>query len=315
MSFDSPVRLLLLFVVLGLAAAYAVAQRRRRTYAVRFTNLPLLEKVAPAPAAWRRHLPPLVFLLMAVLLVLGFAHPQGKVRVPREKAIIMIAIDVSVSMEADDVRPTRFEAAKDAARAFVDELPKSFDIGLVSFSGSATVVVSPTDQHETVRSGISSLQLGPRTAIGEAVFSSLQGISATWAQETGKKAPGRIVLMSDGSNTVGRSLEDAATAANQAFVPVSTIAYGTDEGVVTVEGREVPVPVDRDSLAALARATDGKAYSAESAGELRDAYRAISGSVGYRTEKKDISGRFIGFGLLAALLAALASLRWFARLP
>ncbi|NHC12550.1 VWA domain-containing protein [Motilibacter deserti] len=317
MSFLAPERLLLLLGVAALVAAYLAAQRRRTEYAVRFTNLDLLDRVAPERPGWRRHVPAVAFLLMLVLLVVGFARPEASVRVPRERATILVAVDVSLSMQAEDVEPDRFTAAKRAASSFVAGLPDSFDVGLVAFSGAANVVVSPTQDHDAVRAGVDALQLGPSTAIGEAVFASLASIQATnsRAGTGGARPPARVVLLSDGSNTVGRSLEEAAQAALEESVPVSTIAYGTDDGIVLVEGRPVPVPVDRESLAELARATGGRGYTAESEDQLTEVYRNISGSVGYRTERREVGAWFVGLGLLAALAAAGASLRWFARLP
>ncbi|NHC45003.1 VWA domain-containing protein [Motilibacter aurantiacus] len=317
MSFLAPERLLLLLGVAALAAAYVAMQRRRTEYAVRFTNLDLLDRVAPRRPGWRRHVPAAAFVLMLVLLVVGFARPEADVRVPRERATILVAVDVSLSMQAEDVEPDRFVAAKRAASSFVAELPDSFDVGLVAFSGAANVVVSPTQDHDAVRAGVDALQLGPSTAIGEAVFTSLNSIAATnsRAGTGGARPPARVVLLSDGSNTVGRSLEEAAAAAREAAVPVSTIAYGTDDGMVLVEGRPVPVPVDRESLAELAQATGGRGYTAQSEDQLTEVYRNISGSVGYRTERREVAAWFVGAGLLMALAAAAASLRWFARLP
>jgi Ca-activated chloride channel homolog len=320
MSFLSPGRLWLLLAVAALVAVYLLAQRRRTAYAVRFTNLALLDRVAPKRPGWRRHAPAGAFLLMLGLLVVGFARPTAEVQVPRERATVMVAIDVSNSMQATDVAPSRLEAAQQAAGAFVDQLPERFNVGLVTFSGSAQVVVAPTQDHAAVRQAVQNLSLGPATAIGDAVFSSLQGIASvdsglSTADGTEEPAPARIVLMSDGSNTAGRSPAEAAAAATAAGVPVSTIAYGTDEGTITLGGSTQAVPVDEESLARLASDTGGEAYTATSGEELSAVYADIGSSVGTRAEEREVSGWFIGAGLLAAALAAGLSLLWFSRLP
>lgn len=321
-SFLSPGRLWLLLAVVALVAVYLLAQRRRKAYAVRFTNLALLDRIAPKRPGWRRHVPAAAFLAMLGLLVVGFARPTADVDVPRERATVMVAIDVSSSMEATDVSPSRLEAATQAAGAFVDQLPERFNVGLVTFAGTAGIAVPPTQDHAAVRQALEGLSLSPATAIGEAVFSSLQGIStvdsgqSTGDGEAEDAVPARIVLMSDGSNTSGRDPAVAAQAAEAAGVPVSTIAYGTAEGTITsADGRTQPVPVDAASLRTLARSTGGQAYTAESGEELSEVYADIGSSVGTRTERQEVSAWFIGAALLAAAAAAGLSLLWFARLP
>ena len=317
MTFLSPGRLWLLLAVAALVAVYLVMQRRRSAYAVRFTNLALLDRLAPRRPGWRRHAPAAAFLAMLGLLVVGFARPTAEVQVPRERATVMVAIDVSASMQAADVEPTRIEAAKQAAGAFIEQLPERFNVGLVAFSGTSSVVAAPSHDHAQVRAAIDGLRLGGGTAIGEAVFSSLQGVAALDGGAAGEQepAPARIVLMSDGFNTGGRGLDEAAQAATAAGVPVSTIAYGTAEGTVTLDGRTQRVPVDTASLRGLAEDTGGQAYSAESGEELGEVYADIGSSIGTRAERQEVSAWFVGAGLLAAALAAAFSLAWFSRLP
>lgn len=315
MSFLSGSRLWLLVGLAGLIVAYVLLQGRRRQYAVRFTNLALLDSIAPRRPGWRRHVPATAFLLALGFMVTAFAQPARPIKVPRERATIVMAIDVSLSMEATDVVPTRIVAAQEAASSFVDIVPARLNLGLVVFSGVAQVMVSPTTDHELVKRNLENIILGPRTAIGEAVFASLGAIASVPTAPGQTPPPARIVLMSDGETTVGRSNELAAAAAVEANVPVSTIAFGTDEGYVSVEGRNIPVPVNRDALAQLAEATDGSAFEAATAKELRKVYADIGSSVGYRTEKREITSWFVGLGLLFGLAAAAASLTWFSRLP
>jgi Ca-activated chloride channel family protein len=316
MTWLSPERLWLLAAVAVLAVAYVIAQRRRSRYAVRFTNLKLLDRVAPKRPGWRRHVPAGLFLAMLALLVVGFARPQADVRVPRERATVLVAVDVSRSMLADDVSPDRLTAARDAARQFVADLPEQFNVGLVGFAGSASVFVPPVTDHTAVNAGIDRLAEGAAgrggTAIGDAIATSLDTIRTLDAQAGEDVPPARVVVLSDGANTSGQDPDEAARLAAELGVPVDAISFGTTSG--TIEGGQA-VPVDGQTLQAVAQATGGNYFEAGSADELRAAYADIGGSVGYRSEMQDISARFIGIGLALAVLAALASLFWFARLP
>jgi Ca-activated chloride channel homolog len=315
LSFFAPDRLWLLAAVAALAGLYLAALRRRRRYGVRFSNVALVDKVAPRGPGWRRHLPAVAFLAMLCVLVVAFARPATSAKVPRERATVLVALDVSNSMAATDVEPNRLEAAKSAALAFVDRLPARFNVGLVAFDGSASVIVAPTTDHQAVDNGIRGLVTGPATAIGEAVFSSIEAI-ANFDQQAGTNPPpARIVLLSDGANTAGRSPEQAAEAAQAAHIAVSTIAYGTPEGTVEVNGQLIPVPVDGPALERLAKSTNGAYYEAASGEELQKVYQDIGSSVGFRTIRREVSVWFIGFGLLAAFGAAVASLVWSSRLP
>ncbi|WP_091554441.1 VWA domain-containing protein [Micromonospora pattaloongensis] len=320
MSWESPYRLWLLIGVLGLLWAYLFLQRRRSRYAVRFTNLRLLDRVAPRVPAWRRHLPAGLFLGMLSLLVVGFARPTADVRVARERATVMVAVDVSTSMLATDVSPNRLSAAKSAAHGFVDDLPKQFNVGLVAFAGNASVLVAPDTNRETLDAGIDRLTEGVTgtqgTAIGEAINTSLEAIRSLDAKAAQDPPPSRIVLLSDGANTSGRDPESAASDATEAKVPVDTISFGTPAGYINQGGgRPLRVPVDGDSLRAVAAQTGGGYHEAGSSEELRKVYDNIGTSVGYRTERQDISDRFIGVGLLLGVAAASGSMLWFSRLP
>lgn len=313
MRFLAAGRLWLLPAVAALAACYVALQFRRRRHAVRFTNLALLDSVAPRRPGWRRHLPAAAFLLMLTSLTVAFARPTGLVRVPRERATVVVAIDTSISMMAEDVEPTRYVAAKDAAGRFVDRLPERFNVGLVSFSGTAQVLVPPTTDHAGVRRAVDRLSLGPRTAIGEAIFASLDTVAIL--PDGPGSPPARIVLLSDGETTVGRANEEASQAARAAGVPVFTIAFGTDEGTVTVGDRLVPVPANREALRAIAEETGGSFFEAESGRELRKVYEDIGSSVGYTRERREVGSWFVGAGLVLAALAAAGSMLWSSRLP
>ncbi|PRX49177.1 Ca-activated chloride channel family protein [Prauserella shujinwangii] len=319
MTFLSPVRLWLLLGVAALLVAYLVLQRRRSRYALRFTNLPLLERIAAARPGWRRHVPAGLFLTMLALLVVGFAQPADAVRVPRERATVLVAVDVSPSMGAADVRPDRLGAARDAAEEFVATLPGEFNVGLVAFAGNATVLVPPGTDRDAFRSGLDRLadgDLGPAgTAIGEAIATALGAVRTVDARAVVEPPPARIVLLSDGANTTGRAPGAMADEAAAAEIPVDTISVGTEDGAVRIGGRWQDVPVDGETLRMVAERTGGAYHEAATATELREVYGDIGGTVGYRTEQRDVSSRFIGFGLVLALATAGTSMLWFSRIP
>jgi Ca-activated chloride channel family protein len=282
---------------------------------MRFTNVDLLRTLAPRGLGWRRHVSALAFLLSLLGLGLAMARPSVDKKEPLERATVILAIDVSLSMEADDVAPTRIEAAQEAAKSFVKELPASYNLGLVSFAKSANVLVSPTKDRNAVIAGIDGLTLAEATATGEAVFTSLDAIKTVPADGTAGAPPARIVLLSDGYRTSGRSIEDAETAATQANVPVSTIAFGTDNGVVDIRGALQKVPVDRVSLQQLADKTKGHFYEAASVSELKKVYEDMGSSIGHRVESREVTQWYAGAALLFGLCAAGLSLLWTSRLP
>jgi Ca-activated chloride channel family protein len=318
MNFLDPTRLYLLVVVAGLMIAYGVLQARRRTYALKFTNIQLLDRVAPRQPGFRRHIPAVLFLLALAVLVVGFAQPTHQEKVPRERATIVLAIDTSLSMEATDVEPSRIEAAKSAAASFIDIIPPKINIALIQFNGNAVVKVPPTIDHDRLKLGISQLELGQRTAKGEAIFASLETIKSIPSDGQGTAPPARIVLMSDGKTTDGRPDDVAAQAALDAGVPISTISFGTDNATIPSPENpryQYPVPVDRKALEQIAETTHGKFFDAASESELRAIYDDIGTSVGYTTEEKDASAVFIGGALVLLLLTSGLSLAWFSRLP
>ncbi|HLL67779.1 MAG TPA: VWA domain-containing protein [Micromonosporaceae bacterium] len=313
--FLAPWWLLAVVPVFAIAALYIWRQLRRRAYAVKFTNVELLRSLAPKGLGARRHIPAVAFLLCMLVLALGMARPSVDSREPLERATVILAIDVSLSMQATDVAPTRIEAAKQAAKDFVAELPKSFNVGLVAFAMSANVLVSPTKERAGIQQALDTLQLAQATATGEAVFTSLEAIRTVPADGAAGPPPARVVLLSDGYRTFGRSIEEAAAAASAANVPVSTIAFGTDEGTVQIDRQTQQVPVDRPSLQSLAEVTKGFYYEAASREELRKVYQDMGSSVGYRTKPREVTQWYIGLGLALALAAAGLSLLWTSRLP
>lgn len=317
MKFLSPQWLWLLVPVAALAAVYVVMQLRRKQFVARFSNVELLGSVAPRRPGWRRHLTFALLLIALSVLSIGVARPAAAVRVPRDRATVVMAIDVSLSMQATDVLPSRIQAAETAAKKFVDLIPARINLGLVAFGGSASVLVPPTLDREALKTAIDKLQLEQSTAIGEAVYTSLDAITV-FSQATTAKGekppPARIVLMSDGASNKGRTVTDAAAAAKKADVQVSTIAFGTDTGTVTYEGQTIPVPADKPTLSYLAQTTGGTFHTATSVQELESVYANIGSQIGYTTVHRDISWRFLAIGLLFAMGAAAASMLWSGRL-
>ncbi len=321
-TFLAPERLALLLGVIAIAVIYVILQFTRRSYAVRFTNVDLLDKVAPSRPGWRRHIPALGFLILTSLLVVAFARPATEIEVPVEQATIVLAIDTSLSMMATDVVPSRIDAAKAAAIGFLDQAPEDVNLALVSFNGIASVVVAPTIDRELMRRSIEELELGESTAVGEALFASLQALESgpgfeEEAEATGELPPGAIVLMSDGETTIGRDPAEAVAAAQEIGVPVSTIAFGTVDGIIEIpqEPFPIPVPVKEAELRDIADRTNGKFFTAESASELESIYTDIGTAIGFETDDREIGSWFVGLALLFALLTSATSLIWFSRLP
>lgn len=316
-NFLAPDRLWLLVAVALLGTAYVLVQLRRRSYAVRFTNVDLLASVAPKRPGWRRHVPAGLYLLALAVLVVGIARPTAQRRVPRERATIIMAIDTSLSMQATDVAPNRIEAAQAAAKSFAEMLPPKINLGLVTFNGNASLKVAPTTDREAINRAIDNIQLGERTAIGEAIFTSLEAIASVPTDPDETPAPARIVLMSDGETTWGRDDADASQAALDAEVPVSTIAFGTDEGFITIPQEQfpIPVPVNHDALKAIADATGGMFYSAATGKQLTSVYENIGSSIGYTTEPQEVTDLVVAGALMILVLGGGLSMVWFSRLP
>ena len=317
MNFLSPGYLWLLVAVVALGAVYVLAQLRRKRYVTRFTNVELLGSVAPRRPGWRRHLTFALLLIGLSVLTVGVARPTHVVKVPREKATVMLAIDVSLSMEATDVLPSRIAAAKAAGRKFMDLLPTRINVGLVSFGGQAALLVPPTLNRSSVKHAIGGLHLQQSTAIGEAIFSSLQAIQVFTQSTTAKgdkPPPARIVLLSDGTNTVGRPVSAAVAAAQKAHVQVSTIAFGTQTGTVTIDGTTQRVPADDATLQQIAASTGGSFHTAASESELSSVYKDIGSQIGYTSRHLDASWRYMITGLLFLFAAAGAAMLWAGRL-
>ncbi len=317
MEFLAPGRLWLLVLVPMLIALYLVANwmlHQRRLSRGRSS----LDGVIPPEPAWRRHLAVGLSILSLATLTLAWAQPKTQVSVPRERATIVVTLDVSNSMEATDIDPSRIEAAKQAAAEFVRGLPPRFNVALVSFAATTRLVVPPTVDHDQVINQINNLYLQPGTAIGEGIYASLESLLLVPEDPDDPTAlvPARIVLLSDGATQTGRPADEAATKAKEQEVPIYTIAYGTDDGYIETEtGAREPVPVDYAELAGVAKISGGRAYAAENSTELREVYADISSSVGTEQVDQEVTSRYAGIGLLFAVLAAAGCASLAARWP
>lgn len=320
MSLAHPWWLATALLVLGLVVGYLLAQRRTRRHTIRFANFALLDRIAPRrPGGWR-HLPTAVILAGFMLLTVAMAGPTTQARQPRNRATVMLAIDVSLSMQATDVTPNRLAAAQEAATQFVKDLTPGINLGIVSFAGIATVLVPPTTDRAAATQAIAGLKLDERTATGEAIISCLQAIatfSKTLAGADGSTGPvpARIVMMTDGKRTVGRTEQDAAQQAAAAKVPVSMIAFGTDHGIISYQGSQIPVPLDTRSMQQIASISGGDFHTASTAEELKSVYSQLSEQIGYETTQQDVSRPWLIAGAMLALVGSAAALAVSARIP
>jgi Ca-activated chloride channel family protein len=317
LAFLDPERLLILLAIPLLVAAYIFATRRKNRRGMRFTNTSMLDVVVPKQSQWRRHLAVALSLLSLITLTAAFARPKTQVDVPRERATVVLVIDASQSMQATDVQPNRLAAAKIAAREFVQQLPEKYNVSVVSMAGSASILVPPTIAHNTVENAINSIRLQDSTAIGEGIAAGLRALQQA-PKDPNKPdsvAPGAIVLLSDGSNTVGRAPQQAAAEAKAAAVPVYTIAYGTENGYVDLDGKREPVPVDHQEMQQVAQLSGGEYFAAATADQLKTVYENIGSAVGYEKADREVTSRFAGYGLALAVLAALGAISLGARWP
>jgi Ca-activated chloride channel family protein len=348
MTFASPELLVALLLVPLAIALYLFIQRRRARYAVAFTNVDLLSNLVPRTPAWRRHVPPALYLGAIGALVLALARPSMIMAVPRQEATIILAMDVSGSMQATDVAPSRLAAAKKAASDFVDQLPDTFQVGLVVFSTAPRVAVSPTTDRVAIHRALDSLVAQGGTALGDAIAASLDAAatvtaapgtaapsaSAPSAAPSAAPSPGgsagpssgepplvATVLLSDGANSTG-SLEplDAASRAAALGVPVYTIALGTQDGVVQVPNREgqlqtLAVPPDTETLAAIAETTGARFFDAPTAQDLAQIYENLGSKVGFTDEQREVTQLFAAAGLLFVIVGAGLAAHWFNRFP
>jgi Ca-activated chloride channel family protein len=306
-EFREPLLLVGLALVPLALAAYVVAQRRQRRFAVRYTNVDVLASVA-AGVGWTRHIPALLALLALAALLIALARPERTVAAEQRQAMVVMVTDTSGSMLATDIAPNRLSAAQAAGRALADKLPRDFRLGLVGFGTAASLLVEPTTDKQRVHAGLASLKFAGRTAV-----TSELGIP--------QRLPAAIVLLSDGANTAGT--EDPITVAERARklrIPVYTVALGTHDGYITHTRRDgtswrEAVPPDTTTLQEIARETRGRYFAAADAQRLTEIYRGLGTRLATRQEKQEVTAAFAGGGLALLVFGMVAAMARGGRLP
>jgi Ca-activated chloride channel homolog len=313
MSFASPAFLAALALVPLALAVQVAARRRKRRYAVRFPAVATLSPLLPRVSSWRRRLPLALFLASLAALSLALARPHATVAVPREQASVVLVTDVSRSMMADDVEPSRLDAAREAARRFLEEVPEEARVGAVAFSTEPHTVEPPTDDRSKVEDVLDGLNADGGTATGDALATALDLVDDG---PRSKRPPAAIVLLSDGETTTGRDPVEVAREARRVHIPIHTVALGTDEGIIrTPDGSMIPVEPDPETMREIANASGGRSFEAENADDVSHIYETLGSRVATKKEQREITVAFAAGGGLLLAAAAAFGLRTTARLP
>ncbi len=325
-------------LVPALVAAYILAQRRRRKYALRYASLSLVREALGRGPGIRRHIPPVLFILGVTTMIFALARPVASVMLPSQEGTVILTVDVSGSMRAEDLKPNRLEAARVAARAFVEKQPKNVRIGVVSFSNNAAVVQAPTTDRQAVVAAINRLGTQRATAIGSGILTSLDAIF----EEPGKSptplsrdplsssqpppsptpvprgtyAPAVVVLLSDGQSNSGPPALQAAQQASDRGVRIFTVGVGSADGtILSIGGMSVRVRLDEETLRGIADKTDARYFRADSETDLQQIYEGLSTQVVFKTEQTELTAGFTGLATLLMFVAGALSMLWFSRLP
>jgi Ca-activated chloride channel family protein len=313
-TFEWPIMLLSLLLVPLLILVYVLVQRRRRVYTIRFTNLALLSQVAGRTPAWRRHVPPVLYLLGLTALLVALARPQAVVSLPQDQSSVVLVMDVSGSMAADDLKPSRMDAAQLAARGFVEKLPPAAQAGLVSFSSVASVNAGLSKNHAQVVRAIDGLVANGGTAMGDGLNSALDLLERRPTAINGQKAGATVILMSDGASSAGIPPERAATRAKESGIKVHTVGIG-QRGASPLVGGRVPARLDETTLQSIAASTGGDYYYAAESSDLAKIYADLGAQVTIAEEKTEITVLMAGISALFLMISGLFALRWFQQLP
>ena len=342
MTFLWPTSLFFLVAVPVLLGLYIWSQHRRRKYALRYASLSLVKEALGRGPGIRRHIPPALYLLSVAFMLFALARPITVVKVPSQEGTVILAIDVSMSMRATDIKPDRITAAKEAAKAFVEKQGDSVKIGVVSFASDASIVQAPTLDHDLVIAAIDRLRLQRATAIGRAVLTSLDAIwedegsegdqpSAVLTQPQNPNAPqtpaktavpgaakasASIILLTDGQNN---QFPPPLAIIDQAItrgIRVYTVGVGTPAGaVLSLEGRSIRTALDETTLKQIAEDTDAQYFLATSDADLKKVYENLSTELVLRTQKTEVTALFTLVAAVFSIVASALSLLWFNRLP
>jgi Ca-activated chloride channel family protein len=347
MNFLWPEMIWLLLLVPAAVLLYVVLQRRRKKSALRYASLAVVKEAMGAGSGWRRHLPPLLFLIGLTAMLFAVARPAAVVTLPSEHETVILAIDVSGSMRADDVQPTRLAAAEAAARTFVEAQPRSTRLGLVAFAGTASLVQTPTQNKDDILAAMERFQLQHGTAVGSGILVALQAIfpEMEFDLRSSNPRPGRardparsidenpkapaaefipvppgsytsaaIILLTDGQTTTGPDPLEAAKMAAERGIRVYTVGIGTPEGeIVGAEGWSMRVRLDEESLKKIASTTLGEYFYAGNATDLTKIYQKLNSRLALEKKETEITALFAAIGALFAMLSALLSMLWYHR--
>jgi Ca-activated chloride channel homolog len=315
-QFASPGAFVLMAVVVAVAVGYLWSLRRQRISLTRFVRPELRDRVARGtPPRWR-HLSVALLLVAMSLLVVGLAGPTAPTRVPRNRAVVMLILDTSFSMQATDVAPSRLAAARQTAESFVRRLPKGVNVGLVTFSGAATVDMTPTTRHDTVVERIREAKVRQSTSTGDALAAAVSTVAhfgQLLADDDGPP-PARVIMLTDGKQTDGRPVEEVAREHGRT-VPVDTISYGTANGEIELDGERISVPPDEALLRTISEVTGGQFHRAVTSPNLDQVYRGLGDQVGYETVRGDVSKPWFLAGTGALMVAAASALAMTRRVP
>ncbi len=320
MSFSFPLALVGLAAVPALVGLYLAHERRRRQQGARFASAGLLPNLVEHVPGWRRHLPVAILLAGLAAMIVGVARPHATVTVRQREATVILALDVSRSMSATDVRPTRFQAAKNAAAQFIEEVPKQYRIGLVAVGSNAVVALPPTSDRALTTAALATLRRSEGTALGDAVAASVE-LARRQHTSSGGSIPAAVLVISDGANQGSRVAPAAAASRARALhIPVDTVLVGTPGGIVerilTGGYREqIRVPASPQTLRLLAQSTGGRFFTAPSAERLREVYKQLGTRLGHRRTSREITDLFAGGSALLLLAGGAFSSMWFRRLP
>jgi Ca-activated chloride channel family protein len=314
MSFTTPLWLLALALIPAAVVTYIAAQRRARRYAIRFPALSTLRAARLGARAWRRHVPAALLLGAMAALALALARPRVTHRVPVGEASMMLVIDHSGSMAADDVQPTRLAAAQAAANTFIAELPNTARVGAIGFGSSPDTAQQPVSDHRAAQANVDAQTAGGGTDTGDALALALQLLGGS----SRKHPPSAIVLLSDGAANVGPDPVTIARDAARDRIPIYTVALGTPNGTLANPDPLQPpisVPPDPQLMQAIAATSGARAFNAQSADQLSSIYKHLGTELGSVSRKREVTVAFAVAGLVLLMLAAASSTRWAGRLP